>query len=102
MKYLLDDAGDFFESGVTAESGEDAFLLQCKHAMGDGSAFDFVGVDIGDVAANEGLNVFGNDELFHDDDAAVITKGMVFSDDWVVEGDVIEIQFWQSVLWSFF
>lgn len=102
MKYLLDDARDFFKSGVTAESSEDAFLLEGKHAMGDGGAFDFVGVDVGDVATNEGLNVFGNDELFHDDDAAVVAKWVVFGDDRVVEGDVVEIQFWQSVMWSFF
>lgn len=91
MKYLLDNAGDFFESGVTAESGEDAFLLEGKHVMGDGGTFDFIGVDVGDVAANKSLNVFGNDELFHDDDATIVAKWVVFGDNWVVESDVVEI-----------
>ncbi len=80
----LDNAGDFSESGVTAEGGEDAFLFEGEHAVRNGSAFDFVGVDVGDITADEGLDVFGNDELFHDDDTTIIAEGVIFGNDRVV------------------
>lgn len=90
---MLDDAGDFFERRVAAEGGEDAFLLKSEHTMGDGGAFDFVGVDISDVTADEGLDVFGDDKLLHDDEATVVTEGMILGGDWIVEGDAVEIEF---------
>ena len=93
MKCLLDNAGDFFKRGVAAKGGEDTFLFEGEHAVGDGGAFDCVGVDIGDVAADEGLDVFGDDKLFHDDEATVVTEGMILCGDWVVESDVVEIEF---------
>ncbi len=67
-------------------------MLESEHTMGDGGAFDFVGVDISDVTTDESLDIFGNDKLLHDDEAAIVTEGMFFGGDWVVEGDVVEIE----------
>ena len=54
-----------------------------------GGFFDGVGIYIGDVAADEGLDVLGDDELFHDDGAAFVAERIVLAWDWVVEGDII-------------
>ena len=88
-KYELDDAGDFGEGGIAVEDREEAFLLESEHAVRDGGLLDGVCVDVGDVAADEALDGFVDDELLHDDVATIVAKRILLTDDGVVEGDIV-------------
>ena len=92
MASILDDAGDFVESGVTAEGGEDAFLFEGEHAGGAGGFFDVGGADVGDVAADEALDGLGDDELFHDGGASGVAEGVFFGDDGLVELEIVKVK----------
>ncbi len=54
-----------------------------------GGLFDGVGIDVGDITADEGLDVVGDDELLHNDGAAFITERIVLAGNWIVQSNII-------------
>ncbi len=49
-----------------------------------GDFFDGVGVDVGNIATNKGLDVFGDNKLFHNDGASFVAKRIVTSWNWII------------------
>ena len=84
-------AGDFFKGGVATESGKQALLLKGEHTLSAGGFLNGFGVDIADVATEVGLDVFGNDHLFHEDGAALVAEGGIVGGDGLVEGDMVKV-----------
>ena len=90
-KGKLNDSADFVERGVAAEGGEDAFLFEGEHTGIAGDFFDVVGIDVFDVATDELLNRFGDDELFHENGATRVAKGVFLGDDRLVKLKIVKI-----------